>query len=281
MNTTQVINFIVTWGPKAPLRYESNLHSGWTLEEAWNRVVEASQSGGVPIRLPEENGELLPLTFAWGADGAGGEDQLDPRIPIQDLALPEGAPVHVTALDGVGTVDEFGESALRHHRKGLFEFLQRHRQEFDLLNLLPRDFHVRIRARGVVGLDSRQAPKIAGVHEIRIIVPTDFPIARPTVRPISEIFHPNVSPKERDICFAMSWKPTRENLLAWVLKQTLAIIQYSKVAMQEPHVNMNPDAALWYKAYTKQHPDYFPLKPVLTFREEIPPQAAMRFEARL
>jgi hypothetical protein len=272
------VAFVVEFGPKAPLKYDVEVDWGWTLGDAFEEIREAASATATPIELMEdEDGEYIPIRFAWVGD-EGEEELLDPGESLEELGLLDGATIYVSEegiAGATGSSSAFG-SAVRYHRKRFFEFLAEHERHFEKLASGPRAFRIKLNnVPGIVRIDGEGAPVIEHEHEVKIQLPAKFPMEKIRVVPVSTLFHPNISLRDKDICYSGYWPSLQDDLISWVLIRTVGVIQYSLVTEAEPHIRMNPDAANWYKTWKKKRPDYFPLGEVLRFRMGAPDDAVM------
>jgi hypothetical protein len=222
--------------------------------DAFTRIVAESQGGEYPIPLTYR-GEKIRWTFAYGPEGEAPE-YIDSDLTFAELGIPDQATITIGPIDilGAGSL-----ARIRYDRRQLIDFIRRNEDLLEVVNSSPTLFHLRIKGiRGVVGIEESGAPICTMEHEFAIVLGGDYPFSEPVVKPVSVIFHPNVSMRERKICAWVDYRPDQNQLLPWICFQVVDLITYRKVTKEAPHRLMNEDATRWYEEQEVKNPDLFP-----------------------
>lgn len=83
-----------------------------------------------------------------------------------------------------------------------------------------------------------ETPYQGGLFRVEVIVPSSYPLAAPSFRFVTNIFHPNVHPKSGEICIDIlksAWSP------AWTLQSSCRAI-IVLLSHPEPDSPLNCDA---------------------------------------
>lgn len=101
---------------------------------------------------------------------------------------------------------------------------------------------------GVTGRDDDGRPQLSDTHEIEIVLPLRYPRERPLVRPVTPLFHPNVTFDA--FCLQDHW--AAEQSLGDIVAKVADMIQFRVYNPQSP---LDIDAARWATA----NPALFPI----------------------
>eukprot|EP00179_Madagascaria_erythrocladioides_P000354 CAMPEP_0198319692 /NCGR_PEP_ID=MMETSP1450-20131203/8790_1 /TAXON_ID=753684 ORGANISM="Madagascaria erythrocladiodes, Strain CCMP3234" /NCGR_SAMPLE_ID=MMETSP1450 /ASSEMBLY_ACC=CAM_ASM_001115 /LENGTH=161 /DNA_ID=CAMNT_0044023099 /DNA_START=132 /DNA_END=617 /DNA_ORIENTATION=+ len=83
-----------------------------------------------------------------------------------------------------------------------------------------------------------ETPFAGGYYQLKVVVPSSYPLVPPSIRFVTKIFHPNVHPKTGEICLDIlktAWSP------AWTLQSTCRAIMVL-LSHPEPESPLNCDA---------------------------------------
>lgn len=112
----------------------------------------------------------------------------------------------------------------------------------------PESYRVAYRGvPGVVGVDDSGVPEVADHHEVEITLTRGYPRERPVVRPLTPLFHPNIT--HDAFCLQDHW--AAEQGLAAVVAKVADMIQYRVVNPQSP---LDVRAARWAVANRERLP---------------------------
>ena len=110
----------------------------------------------------------------------------------------------------------------------------------------PERYLVTYRCKGLVWMQGSPAPSISTFHRLNIYLHRDYPRRPPRLIWLSDIFHPNILPPERNggICIG-SWSPA-ESLDRLVIRIG-EMVQYKNYNVDLSDV-LNKEAAVWAAA---------------------------------
>jgi hypothetical protein len=229
------------------------------LMEVFNKVA-ATHS--IPMSVPDANGGKVEVewTFSWGGDSS--DNSANEMLSQMEGLMEQGVPSFAT-ITAFGNSIAGGSNAaiLAVHRRVFFEFVDGQGGHLAVIGRrMPREWVVRVSGvRAITGLDGGGQAEFSDVHDLQMLIPIDYPYDEPVLKPLSDIFHPNVS-RDKFCLFVNSPMGVR-NPLAKLLAQALEIMQYRQWNLEGENGRMNARACDWVKSGGVR--PYLPIRPVV------------------
>ena len=126
----------------------------------------------------------------------------------------------------------------------------------------PAEFRLHFKGiHGIVDLDSNDEPKWQDEHDAQLVIPADYPFEDPILKPISSVFHPNVSTEK--YCLFAHFPKGMPDPLSWMISQAVEVLQYREINLKDENARMNPRASEWVRG--GGHKAHVPIKPMVRF----------------
>ncbi|CAL9282896.1 effector-associated domain EAD1-containing protein [Streptomyces sp. R02] len=152
-----------------------------------------------PEVTQDANGQLLRAVVDH-RDENGETRRLDPEQPLYNQGVRDGAQLQMSAESTAGVDSWLRIEALARARDDIVEFAEDH-EEFTLVGMdddkLPLQYTVELGVPGFAPPDDLDAwppePRRIDRHDLKIWMPSEFPIQAPQVLWQSDVFHPNIA----------------------------------------------------------------------------------------
>jgi len=175
---------------------------------------------------------------------------------LDKLGIWDGAIIRIFPESIAGQGDERRRiSALVADHKDIIE-LKNNNPEIDFIANLshaPYQYKIIFTKKGIIGLEKDgNTPIYSDHHELEIKLGKNYPGEVPEVKWITPIFHPNISPVEKEVCLGVLGKRYLPGLgLARLVNMLFEMLQYRNYDNDSPY---NKDAANW--AQKKENQKY-------------------------
>ncbi|MEW6617781.1 MAG: hypothetical protein AB1422_00260 [bacterium] len=247
--------FVVTT-PKGQQEYSVEVDDETSLIDVLRDLIRTSQGTEYPIRLYDEKGQEVQYSVFWN------QEELFLDNSLSNMGVPPGSVISVYDPSEVAAYEN--TNRVQEDRAGLLRLATANPEHLRVKGLSPGEIEIILmKIKGISGLDDKKEPIIKeDEHILRLTLSRDYPILRPVVIAVTDIFHPNANmDKKRDVCLFFEWYPLDSNLI-YACVQCCKLIQYWSVNLDDDHPRMNLKAKEWYLAYKEKHPDFFPLSRV-------------------
>jgi ubiquitin-protein ligase len=106
---------------------------------------------------------------------------------------------------------------------------------------LPEKYLVTYRCKSLVWIKGSNSPSISSRHELEIYLHKDYPRRPPALKWLTDIFHPNILPPQKNggVCIG-SW--TAAETLDCLCLRIGEMLQYKSYNLADP---LNEEAAIW------------------------------------
>ena len=124
----------------------------------------------------------------------------------------------------------------------------------------PEKYLITYRCRGIVGIEPDGAPKYGDFHQVKMYLPSDYPLREPHLKWMTPIWHPNINHLNGSVCIDAAWWTASRSLdrLVIMLGEMLQWKNFHDDPTKPPFP-WDADAARWSREYRKKNPDAFPL----------------------
>jgi hypothetical protein len=176
----------------------------------------------------------------------GSTERLDPNQSLHDQNIRDGETLHVSPEATAGAVHPFvREEALARARGQVIEYAKSHPNFKVSANAIhaPTEYIFDFRVPGFASPPTPgERPIPIDDHQVFLVLPADFPMKAPEAFWQTDIFHPNVHPKNGKVCLGALGENYRPGLHFGELCQLLVdIAGYQNYALR----GYNPDASKW------------------------------------
>jgi hypothetical protein len=177
----------------------------------------------------------------------GSTERCDPDKTLHESNIRDGDTLHVAPESTAGSINPMiREEALARVRSQIVAFAQSHSGFHVEANArhTPTEYIIRFRAPSFAPPAALNSPPLEiDSHEVFLVLPPDFPMKAPMVFWQTPIFHPNVSPKNGEVCLGDLGEHYRPGLDFGELCQMLIdIAAFRNYAVSEGY---NMDAQEW------------------------------------
>jgi ubiquitin-protein ligase len=228
------------------------------LMEIWAHV--ARQEGFSLSTYDAEGNEIeIEWSYSWGSGST--VEPLAEHRSLREAAVPAESVIQVRGRTIGGSPMITPHVRLRGDRRKLIEFVDRNKEHISIHDAQPEAWLIRFHGiRAIVGLDEKGHPMWGEEHEAQLTFnPDEYPFYPPGLKPLSPVFHPNVSPES--YCLFEQFPLEAPDPLSLMLSQAVEILQYREFNLKEPHNKMNPEASEWVK--NKRHEEFMPIEPMV------------------
>ncbi len=229
------------------------------LMEIWAQVARKE---GFALSTYDADGNEIEIewSYSWGKGSV--VEPLAEHKSLRESGVPPEATIQVRGKTIIGCPPLITPYlVLREHRRKLIEFVKRNKEHVSIHDPQPEAIIIRFhRIRAIVGLDNDGNPIWGDEHEAQLTFNVDeYPHYPPTLKPLSPVFHPNVS--SESYCLFERFPLDSPDPLSLMLSQSVEILQYREYNLADPHDRMNPQASEWVRA--GHHLKYLPILPMV------------------
>lgn len=228
------------------------------LMEIWAHVARKE---GFALSTYDANGNEIEIewSYSWGSGNV--VEPLPEHKSLREAGVPPEAVIQVRGRTIGGSPTITGHARLRSDRCRLVEFVKRNKEYLSIHDPEPEAWVVRFhKIKAIVRLEKDGSPIWGEEHEAQLTFnPDEYPFYPPGLKPLSPVFHPNVSPES--YCLFERFPLEAPDPLSLMLSQAVEMLQYREYNLGEPHNKMNPEASEWVKS--GRHEKYLPIEPMV------------------
>ncbi len=255
---------------RGKISFDVDLDEDTSLIDNFAILVDATQGteDEIPIVITNQMGQEHEVQWTFALTGDEGmEMNLFPDKTMDEQLLP-GSEIIVEDESNVGALMD-----MSNHERFVFDcrklnrFVKLNSDYLKIVKSSRAQIDIQISGvRTVVDIDDARNPVYGDEHFLRIMIPSTYPYAGPTLVPLSKFWHPNISPT--NVCYTDGYIPTGEDTFSYIIFQWLRMVQYRAkgVNLNDDHGYQNKAATLWFEERIKDAESLFPVQPLVQFK---------------